>query len=398
MALKTQQLAALRKALLDARDLGKHRTMADLQAELGLSRRTLVRYLNDLRAQGDQLKMVRGKGWAMVKPRRDGSLESQIPEQLLVVLRKLGWALRGTPWHEEMEALFGAELKRVKSAARHGMHGGAMAEAVRLNKVLFIADFAPGVRSEGAAEEWNDRHDDDEAHDAGSSSSLRRSLDELRVRQSAWNALSAAVWRDALMAARESKPLVVEYMNASKRKLDQHQVVLPLGIVLRPGGAYLLVHKVGNLHDADVESGTATQWSESLRKRPVVRSLAMQRINSVSVLDGTFRVPDGLSLRELVKASVGGFVQQGPVELVELEYDMVDLTLAVGELWHPDQEVTTHGQGAGMTVRVRFQTNSTIEVQRRVQALGGKVRLIKPAAWRKDIARAARMLASQHER
>jgi hypothetical protein len=33
-----------------------------------------------------------------------------------------------------------------------------------------------------------------------------------------------------------------------------------------------------------------------------------------------------------------------------------------------------------------------------VQALGGKVRLIKPAAWRKDIARAARMLASQHER
>jgi len=115
-------------------------------------------------------------------------------------------------------------------------------------------------------------------------------------------------------------------------------------------------------------------------------------------MDGTFRVPDALSLRELVKVSVGGFVQQGPVELVELEYDMVDLTLAVGELWHPDQEVTTHGQGAGMTVRVRFQTNSTIEVQRRVQALGGKVRLIKPAAWRKDIARAARMLASQHER
>lgn len=399
MALKTQQLAALRKALLDARDLGKHRTMADLQAELGLSRRTLVRYLNDLRAQGDQLKMVRGKGWAMVKPRRDGSLESQIPEQLLVVLRKLGWALRGTPWHEEMEALFGAELKRVKSVARHGMHGGAMAEAVRLNKVLFIADFAPGVRSVGTAEEWNDHDDDDdEAQDAGSSGSLRRSLDELRVRQSAWNALSAAVWRDALMAARESKPLVVEYMNASRGQLDQQQVVLPLGIVLRPGGAYLLVHKVGNGRDPEVESGSVAQWSEALRKRPVLRSLAMQRIVAVKVMDGTFRVPDALSLRELVKVSVGGFVQQGPVELVELEYDMVDLTLAVGELWHPDQEVTTHGQGAGMTVRVRFQTNSTIEVQRRVQALGGKVRLIKPAAWRKDIARAARMLASHHER
>ena len=100
MALKTAKLSALRKALLDARDLGKHRSMAALQVELGLSRRTIVRYLNDLRAQGDHVKMVRGKGWTMVKPRRDGTLESQIPEQLLVVLRKLGWALRGTPWHE----------------------------------------------------------------------------------------------------------------------------------------------------------------------------------------------------------------------------------------------------------------------------------------------------------
>ena len=116
MALKTAKLSALRKALLDARDLGKHRSMAELQVELGLSRRTLVRYLNDLRAQGDQVKSVRGKGWTMVKPRRDGTLESQIPEQLLVVLRKLGWALRGTPWHEEMEALFGAELKRYPNA------------------------------------------------------------------------------------------------------------------------------------------------------------------------------------------------------------------------------------------------------------------------------------------
>jgi len=394
MALKTARLAALRKALLDARDLGKHRTMAELQAELGLSRRTLVRYLNDLRAQGDQIRMVRGKGWSMVKPRRDGSLESQIPEQLLVVLRKLGWALRGTPWHEEMEALFGAELKRVKTVARHGMHGGAMAEAVRLNKVLFIADFAPGVRSEGAADEWVEGGPD--GFDPGSSSSLRRSLDEFSVRQSAWNAVAAAVWRDALMAARESKPLVVEYLNASKRQVDHQQVVLPLGVVLRSGGAYLLVHKVGNLRDHEVESGSAAQWGESLRRKPVLRSLAMQRIMSVRMLDGTFRVPDGLSLRELVKVSVGGFVQQGPAELVELEYDAIDLTLAVGELWHPDQEVSVHGQGAGMTVRVRFRTNSRIEVQRRVQALGGKVRLIKPAAWRKEIARAARMLAEGH--
>lgn len=398
MALKTANLSALRKALLDARDLGKHRSMAELQAELGLSRRTIVRYLNDLRAQGDQVKMVRGKGWTMIKPRRDGSLESQIPEQLLVVLRKLGWALRGTPWHEEMEALFGAELKRVKTVAKHGMHGGAMAEAVRLNKVLFIADFAPGVRSEGAAEEWTDEDDDDDALDAGSSSALRRSLDESILRQSAWNDVAAAVWRDALLAARESKPLVVEYLNASKGKLDQQQVVLPLGIVLRPGGAYLLVHKIGNLRDPEVESGTAAQWSESLRKRPVLRSFAMQRILSVRVLDGTFRVPDGLSLRELVKASVGGFVQQGPTEAVELEYDAIDLTLAVGELWHPDQQVTLTGQGTGMTVRVRFRTSSKIEVMRRVQALGGKVRLIKPVAWRQEIAHSARMLAKGHER
>lgn len=398
MALKTANLSALRKALLDARDLGKHRSMAELQVELGLSRRTLVRYLNDLRAQGDQVKSVRGQGWTMVKPRRDGTLESQIPEQLLVVLRKLGWALRGTPWHEEMEALFGAELKRVKTVAKHGMHGGAMAEAVRLNKVLFIADFAPGVRSEGAAEEWIDRDDDDEGLGADSMGSLRRSLDEFRVRQSAWNAVAAAVWRDALMAARESRPMVVEYLNASKRQLDLQQVVLPLGIVLRPGGAYLLVHKVGNFGDAEVESGSVAAWSESLRKRPVLRSLAMQRIMSVKVLDGSFRVPDGLSLRDLVKMSVGGFVQQGPTEAVELEYDAVDLTLAIGELWHPEQEVSVHGQGAGMTVRVRFRTNSRIEVQRRVQALGGKVRLNKPVAWRKEIARAARMLAEGHER
>lgn len=398
MALKTDKLSALRKALLDARDLGKHRSMAELQVELGLSRRTLVRYLNDLRAQGDQVKSVRGKGWTMVKPRRDGTLESQIPEQLLVVLRKLGWALRGTPWHEEMEALFGAELKRVKTVAKHGMHGGAMAEAVRLNKVLFIADFAPGVRSEGAAEEWIDRDDDDEGLGADSMGSLRRSLDEFRVRQSAWNAVAAAVWRDALMAARESRPMVVEYLNASKRQLDLQQVVLPLGIVLRPGGAYLLVHKVGNFGDAEVESGSVAAWSESLRKRPVLRSLAMQRIMSVKVLDGSFRVSDGLSLRDLVKVSVGGFVQQGPTEAVELEYDAVDLTLAIGELWHPEQEVSVHGQGAGMTVRVRFRTNSRIEVQRRVQALGGKVRLNKPVAWRKEIARAARMLAEGHER
>lgn len=399
MALKMARLSALRKALLDARDLGNHRSMAELQAELGLSRRTVVRYLNDLRAQGDQLTMVRGKGWTMVKPRRDGTLESQIPEQLLVVMRKLGGALRGTPWHEEMEALFGAELKRVKTVARSGMHGGAMAQAVRLNKVLFIADFAPGVRSEGTSDEWID--DDDAALDAGSSSGLRQSLDQLRerqLRQSAWNAEAVTVWRDVLLAARESKPLVVEYMNASRAKLDQQQVVLPLGIVLRPGGAYLLAHKVGNLRDAEVESGTAAQWSESLRKRPVLRSFAMQRITSVGLLGGAFRVPDGLSLRELVKTSVGGFVEQGPTEAVELEYDAINLTLAAGEVWHPEQEVTVRGQGVGMTVRVRFRTNSRIEVQRRVQALGGRVRLIKPLAWRKEIASSARMLAQGHGR
>ncbi|MBM4111284.1 MAG: transcriptional regulator [Phycisphaerae bacterium] len=401
MALKMARLSALRKALLDARDLGKHRSMAELQAELGLSRRTVVRYLNDLRAQGDQVKMVRGKGWTMVKPRRDGTLESQIPEQLLVVLRKLGWALRGTPWHDEMEALFGAELKRVKSVARQGMHGGAMAEAVRLNKVLFIADFAPGMRAEGADEDPIEDDDEMDVFDDESSSTLRQSFDQLRerqLRQTAWDDVSATVWRGVLLAARESKPLVVEYLNASKRKLDQHQVVLPLGVVLRPGGAYMLVHKVGNLRDAEVEAGSASQWSESLRKRPVLRSFAMQRIRSVRVHEGSFKVPDGLSIRELVKASVGGFVQHGPLEAVELEYDALDLTLAVGEAWHSDQQVTVRGHGAGMTVRVRFRTNSRIEVQRRVQALGGKVRLIKPVAWRKEIARSARLLVEGHER
>jgi hypothetical protein len=47
---------------------------------------------------------------------------------------------------------------------------------------------------------------------------------------------------------------------------------------------------------------------------------------------------------------------------------------------------------------VRFRTSSRIEVQRRVQALGGKVRLLKPVAWRKEIARSARLLAEGHER
>jgi hypothetical protein len=51
-----------------------------------------------------------------------------------------------------------------------------------------------------------------------------------------------------------------------------------------------------------------------------------------------------------------------------------------------------------MTVRVRFRTSSKIEVMRRVQALGGKVRLIKPLAWRQEIAHSARMLAKGHER
>lgn len=392
MAKKTDLLARLRKALMDARDLGEHRPMQELQREFGVSRRTLVRYLNELRASGDRLKVVRGKGWTMVKPRRDGSLESQIPELLLVVLRKVGSALRGTPWHEEFEALFGAELKRMKAAARLGRRGGAAAEAVRMNEVVFIADFAPGVRADGSVDAVSEGIgclDDDGEPIRGEDF-----LQALRV--VAWNPTVASIWREALAAARECRPVRVDYLNSSRGILNEGLVVLPLGVVLRPGGAYLVVHKVGSeerrgpVNDAEA----AFDYSADMRRKFVQRTLAMQRIRKLRRMPGSFEVPKEFNLIRLVQDSVGGFIENGPLQTVLLEYAKDSQSLGSTEEWHPSQRVAMTGDGKAL--RIEFRTNSEIEVIRRVLALGGKVKLLKPKAWRDKVAHQAGALRAIH--
>ncbi len=379
MARKSVQLGALRKSLIDARDLGICRRMSELQRALGTSRRTVMRYIQELREAGDEVVAVPRKGWMLTRGGRDGALESHVPEQLLVVLRKLGWSLRGTPWHDEMEVQFGKQVRRVKDVARGATYDGATARAARLNKVLFIADFAPGRRAVV--------------------SSRRRAMPDQSptpVQSVRWNDEAAAIWHGVLTAAIDRHPITIDYQSAYAGEVRESRVVHPLAIVLRHGGAYLYALTVDVEDDRERPVKRGTPVSAGPRSTQL-KAYAMHRLHSVEVGTTHFTVPKDFNIHTLMGDAVGHFPQHSKSERVVLEYHDRAVAYGIGDHWTDDQamEVTRHDRG--VFLRMTFTTSSKLEVLRRVQAYGGLVRLIEPKAWRRDLARAGREVNRLHK-
>ncbi len=125
---------------MDAGDCGKWIPLKVLTHATNRDARTVKRMLSQMKAGGAIIRNKRQLGYQMTAAPTGAGLAPLIPDDLLVVLRKLAASLAGTPWHEKLDQLLGKQVDELRSRAK-AANSSRESRIERLTKVLFIADF-----------------------------------------------------------------------------------------------------------------------------------------------------------------------------------------------------------------------------------------------------------------
>lgn len=173
----------------------------------------------------------------------------------------------------------------------------------------------------------------------------------------------------------ESRKARIDYTDAAGKKTTR--VVHPY--CLEPGSAY--GHGV-YLMAKDESSGQ-------------IRSFKLERVGSVEVLAGQYRLPPDFSLADHLRDS-WGIWSQAPLAEVVLRFSPRVASRAAESTWHPSQRLRKLAGGA---VEMTFRVRGTVEIAPWILGWGGDVEVLKPAELRESIAaRAGEMAVMYSER
>lgn len=378
-----EAVSIITKLLMDAGDSGKWISLKVLSLAVHRDARTVKRILSEMKSGGAKILNKRDHGYQMTAPPSGAALAPLIPDDLLVVLRKLAASLAGTPWHAKLDQLLGKQVDELRARAKSA-NANKESRIERLAKVLFIADFELPAAFAGDADNLQYNY---------SSDSLQQK------------------WLMMLQAAIDQRVISVKYRSVKGTTTsDETRELLPLHIFIRHGGVYAMCQdllsknpeqiKSFALHRLDIDPHEAQRHESGNSSAP--RALKAKSID----------------LRARMEHAVGGMPDDNKAFEVELVYrDLPQdtpyyaLNMGLGEIWTKRQtqrirKIKSKASHASSTrsehtpatteLHVSFSTSSKIETIRRVLAYGGRVVLMKPESWRHEINAAAKALAQSH--
>ena len=378
-----EAVSIITKLLMDAGDCGKWISLKALTHAIHRDARTVKRMLSDMKSGGAKILNKRDHGYQMTAPPSGAALAPLIPDDLLVVLRKLAASLAGTPWHAKLDQLLGKQVDELRARAKSA-NANKESRIERLAKVLFIADFELPAAFAGDA---------DNLQYSYSSDSLQQK------------------WLMMLQAAIDQRVISVKYRSVKGTTTsDETRELLPLHIFIRHGGVYAMCQDLLSKNPEQIKSFALHRLEINPRipkphesdpptdKRPVQAKL--------------------IDLRARMEHAVGGMPDDNKAFDVELVYrDLPQdtpyyaLNMGLGEIWTKRQTqhirkikskashaLNTRSEPTPATteLHVSFSTSSKIETIRRVLAYGGRVVLMKPESWRHEINAAAKALTQSH--
>jgi predicted DNA-binding transcriptional regulator YafY len=112
-----------------------------------------------------------------------------------------------------------------------------------------------------------------------------------------------------------------------------------------------------------------------------VRTFAVERIETIEVLDETFEIPADFNISEHSRAAFG--MTGGKPEPVEVVFEPKAATYVRERVWHESQELE---EGPGDSLTLRMSVHPGPELKAWVKGYLPHVRVIKPASLRDEIA------------
>ncbi|MSR34782.1 MAG: WYL domain-containing protein [Phycisphaerales bacterium] len=371
------------KLLMDAGDCGKWISLKVLTHAINRDARTVKRMLSDMKSGGAKILNKRDHGYQMTSPPSGAALAPLIPDDLLVVLRKLAASLAGTPWHAKLDQLLGKQVDELRARAKSA-NSTKESRIERLTKVLFIADFELPAAVDGEPENLQYNYN---------SNSLQEK------------------WLMMLQAAIDQRVISVKYRSVKGTTTsNETRELLPLHIFIRHGGVYAMCQDLLSKNPEQIKSFALHRLEINPRVPKPHESEHPTEQRTVQA--------KSIDLRARMEHAVGGMPDDNKAFEVELVYrDLPQdtpyyaLNMGLGEIWTKRQtqrirnikNKSSHSSSsrsedapATTELHVNFTTSSKIETVRRVLAYGGRVVLLKPESWLREINAAAKALALAH--
>ena len=381
--LRHESVSIITKLLMDAGDCGKWIPLKILTHATNRDARTVKRMLSQMKTGGAINRNKRQLGYQMTAAPTGAGLAPLIPDDLLVVLRKLAASLAGTPWHEKLDQLLGKQVDELRSRAK-AANSSKESRIERLTKVLFIADF-------------------------GLPAAIAGNFDNIKYNSNSPDLQKK--WTAMLQAAIDQRVISMKYRSVKgKTASNETRHLFPIHILIRQGGVYALCQ--------DLSSETPEKIkSFALHRLEMDPHIAEPNDTTGSTEQLTPKVKS-IDLRARMEQAVGGLPDDNQPLDVELVYrDLPSdgphyaLNMGLGEVWtkrqtqriRPIKNKSSHAAGnqskteqTTSELHVTFTTSSKIETMRRVLAYGGRVVLLKPESWRREIHAAAQALVNLH--
>jgi predicted DNA-binding transcriptional regulator YafY len=113
-----------------------------------------------------------------------------------------------------------------------------------------------------------------------------------------------------------------------------------------------------------------------------VRTFAMDRIQSYSVLDETFTMPADFSLQDYLQTAFR--VMTGKPEVVRVWFRASAAPVVQERIWHPSQEISEQEDGS---VIITMEVPINYEVISWILGFGSAARVIQPASLKEHVCR-----------
>lgn len=176
------------------------------------------------------------------------------------------------------------------------------------------------------------------------------------------------ITRRLLDAVRERREVEMRYFSATSNRAKTY-VVQPYRLALAQGGLYLVAW--------------VPQYDE-------FRTFASERIEQLSVSEEVFRKTRELPL-DVFGSSMGVF--SGDAEVVVLEFTPAMALHVRGRLWHESQQLEDLPDGG---VRLTLDVSNDWALRSWVLGYGAAVKVIRPAALAKAVARECALTAARY--
>jgi predicted DNA-binding transcriptional regulator YafY len=137
------------------------------------------------------------------------------------------------------------------------------------------------------------------------------------------------------------------------------------------------------------------QWylfGEDLERRQL-RTFALPRMRKVSLTNKGFRRPADFSIAQILSGSFGVY-SAGKKQRIQIEFDPFAARLVAERKWHESQRVREKANGS---IVVELELGSLQEIERWILSWGKHARVLKPAALRDSIRKAATAIVELYE-